>query len=120
MERIAAWPAPDRAELIREAGTLKGIPVEVMEKDSWVCWVLHRLFGSPDMARKLFFKGGTSLSKAFGLIDRFSEDVDLVLDWREVTDGDPAEARSITQQEKFNNALLDVRMRTCERRSCQK
>lgn len=106
MERIAAWPAADREELIREAAALKGMPVEVMEKDFWVCWVLHRLFRSPDMARKIIFKGGTSLSKVFGLIDRFSEDVDLVLDWREVTDEEPTAARSVGKQDKFNKALL--------------
>jgi predicted nucleotidyltransferase component of viral defense system len=95
MERIATWPAADRAELIREASALKPMPAEVMEKDFWVCWVLNRLFRSSDMARKILFKGGTSLSKVFGLIERFSEDVDLILDWREVTDEDPAAARSV-------------------------
>lgn len=102
MERIATWPTADRAELIREASALKGMPVEVMEKDFWVCWVLHRLFHSPDMARKILFKGGTSLSKVFGLIQRFSEDVDIILDWREVTDEDPADVRSVGKQDKFN------------------
>ena len=106
MERIATWPASDRAELIREAGALRGMPAEVMEKDFWVCWVLNRLFRSPDMARKILFKGGTSLSKVFGLIERFSEDVDLILDWREVTEEDPAETRSVGKQDKFNKALL--------------
>lgn len=89
MEGIAKWTAADRAELIREASALRGLPTEVMEKDFWVCWVLHRLFRSSGMARKILFKGGTSLSKVFGLIERFSEDVDLILDWREVTDEEP-------------------------------
>ena len=106
MERIATWPAADRAELIREASALKPMPAEVMEKDFWVCWVLNRLFRSSGMARKILFKGGTSLSKVFGLIERFSEDVDLILDWREVTGEDPAEARSVSKQDKFNKALL--------------
>ena len=106
MERIATWPASDRAELIREASALKPMPAEVMEKDFWVCWVLNRFFRAPEMARKILFKGGTSLSKVFGLIERFSEDVDLILDWREVTDEDPVEARSVGKQEKFNKALL--------------
>ena len=106
MERIATWPAADRAELIREASALKPMQAEVMEKDFWVCWVLNRLFRSSDMARKILFKGGTSLSKVFGLIERFSEDVDLILDWREVTDEDPAAARSVGKQDKFNKAVL--------------
>jgi hypothetical protein len=50
-----------------------------MEKDFWVCWLLGVLFSDPDLAPHLVFKGGTSLSKAYGAIDRFSEDVDLSL-----------------------------------------
>lgn len=106
MELIATWSAADRAELIREASALKQIPTEVMEKDFWVCWVLNRLFRSPSMSRKILFKGGTSLSKVFGLIKRFSEDVDLILDWREVTHEDPAQARSVSKQDSFNKTLL--------------
>ena len=106
MDRIATWPEADRAELIQEASALRAMPVEIMEKDFWVCWVLNRLFRTPDMARKILFKGGTSLSKVFGLIERFSEDVDLILDWREVTDEDPTETRSVGNQDKFNKALL--------------
>ncbi len=106
MEQIATWPESDRADLIREASALKAMPAEVMEKDFWVCWVLHRLFRSPDMARKILFKGGTSLSKVFGLIERFSEDVDLILDWREVTGEDPSATRSVGKQDKFNKLLL--------------
>ena len=64
-----------------------------------------QLFGSPDMSRKILFKGGTSLSKVFGLIERFSEDVDLILDWSEVTAEDPEAKRSVTKQDAFNKAL---------------
>jgi hypothetical protein len=53
----------------------------------------------------LQFKGGTSLSKVFNLIGRFSEDIDLILDWREVTEADPYQPRSKTQQNKFNEAV---------------
>jgi hypothetical protein len=51
MEQIVTWPAAERADLIREAGALKAMPAEVMEKDFWVCWVLNRLFRSPGMAQ---------------------------------------------------------------------
>ena len=91
MERIATWSEGDRADLVREASAIRKLAPEIVEKDFWVCWSLARLFGSPAMAGKILFKGGTSLSKVFGLIERFSEDVDLVLDWREVTgEGDVA------------------------------
>ena len=106
MDRIATWPESDRAELIGEASALKSMPVEVVEKDFWVCWVLSRLFRAPDMSRKILFKGGTSLSKVFGLIERFSEDVDLILDWREITDEEPMDDRSVSKQDKFNKAVL--------------
>jgi predicted nucleotidyltransferase component of viral defense system len=54
----------------------------IVEKDFWVCWILKLLFAEPTLKDQMVFKGGTSLSKVFGLIDRFSEDIDLVLDWR--------------------------------------
>ena len=108
MDRVATMSASDRADVIRLAADRRseGIPLEVVEKDFWVCWVLGRIFGDPDMGRKILFKGGTSLSKVFGLIERFSEDVDLILDWREVTDEDPVVSRSVSKQDKFNKALL--------------
>jgi predicted nucleotidyltransferase component of viral defense system len=51
----------------------------IVEKDFWVCWALYRLFEIVRFHPKLIFKGGTSLSKAYNAIDRFSEDVDLSL-----------------------------------------
>jgi hypothetical protein len=49
----------------------------MVEKDFWVCWLLGLLFVDPELAPHLVFKGGTSLSKVYGVIDRFSEDIDL-------------------------------------------
>jgi len=92
---------------MRHAAELhEGMAPEVIEKDFWVCWTLGRLFGSPETGKKLLFKGGTSLSKVFGLIERFSEDVDLILDWREVTQDDPTATRSVTKQDSFNKTLM--------------
>ena len=56
------------------------LPAAVIEKDFWVSWLLQVLMELPVAQGSLTFKGGTSLSKAYGLIDRFSEDLDLVLD----------------------------------------
>jgi predicted nucleotidyltransferase component of viral defense system len=50
-----------------------------MEKDFWVCWTLKRLLENSDLAQHITFKGGTSLSKAYHLIERFSEDIDLTI-----------------------------------------
>jgi hypothetical protein len=58
-------------------------PVHLLEKDVWVVWALETLFGSP-LGPHLVFKGGTSLSKAYQAIRRFSEDVDLTYDIRAI------------------------------------
>lgn len=65
------------------AADRSGRPVHLLEKDVWVVWALQRLFTGPQ-APHLVFKGGTSLSKAHGVIRRFSEDVDLTYDIREI------------------------------------
>lgn len=68
-----------RRMLLSQAGDKIGLNAKSVEKDLWVTQVLHALF-SLDVSDKLIFKGGTSLSKAWGLIDRFSEDIDLAID----------------------------------------
>ncbi len=55
------------------------LPAAVIEKDFWVCWTLNLLNEIPDLKENITFKGGTSLSKAWGLIDRFSEDIDIAI-----------------------------------------
>ncbi|TJW03736.1 MAG: nucleotidyl transferase AbiEii/AbiGii toxin family protein [Mesorhizobium sp.] len=81
MDKVALLPASDRAALFGETGAGRGVANTIIEKDFWVCWTLKRLFDLPeDAAASLVFKGGTSLSKAFGIIHRFSEDIDLSFD----------------------------------------
>jgi predicted nucleotidyltransferase component of viral defense system len=55
------------------------IPNIILEKDIWICWLLNEIFA---LSLQMAFKGGTSLSKVFNLINRFSEDVDITLDYR--------------------------------------
>jgi hypothetical protein len=77
---IIAAGADERLNLFLTAATRMGTPVQNVEKDFWVCWVLDALFhGLGDTGPRLLFKGGTSLSKAFGLIPRFSEDIDITV-----------------------------------------
>ena len=71
-------PADERRLYIEQAAVRRNISPVVMEKDFWVCWLLGVLFES-EFAGSLVFKGGTSLSKVFGVIERFSEDIDLSL-----------------------------------------
>lgn len=66
-------------QVISEVKKHYELPVESIEKDLWVTQVLHALFSLP-VSDKLIFKGGTSLSKAWNIIDRFSEDIDLAID----------------------------------------
>ncbi len=70
---------PDERRLyIEQAAARRNVSAVVLEKDFWVCWILGVLFGS-EFDGAIVFKGGTSLSKVFGVIDRFSEDIDLSL-----------------------------------------
>lgn len=69
----------DRLAAITEAANRKGINPLVVEKDFWACWCLKRVFQMDDIPGHIF-KGGTSLSKVYGLINRFSEDVDISID----------------------------------------
>lgn len=70
----------DRRDLFLGAAARLGTAVQNVEKDFWVCWTLDALFnGLKADGPRLLFKGGTSLSKAFGLISRFSEDIDITV-----------------------------------------
>lgn len=75
--------ADERREALTVAAGASGRPIHLLEKDTWVVWSLRHLFGSA-YAGHLVFKGGTSLSKAYGVIRRFSEDVDLTYDIRAI------------------------------------
>jgi len=104
MDKVANLSQQDRSDLFAETANAMRTTPAIVEKDFWVVWVLSRVFANTDLARVLKFKGGTSLSKAFGLIGRFSEDIDLILDWREVAQDDPQAARSKSKQMEFNEA----------------
>lgn len=67
----------EQALIIRETAARRGLNPVMVEKDFWVSWILAVLFAHPEFGSQLVFKGGTSLSKVFGVIRRFSEDIDL-------------------------------------------
>jgi predicted nucleotidyltransferase component of viral defense system len=70
----------ERRDLFLTTASRLGTTVQNVEKDFWVCWILDALFnGLPAGGPRLLFKGGTSLSKGFGLISRFSEDIDVTV-----------------------------------------
>ena len=79
-DSLLALPEQDRRDIFQAAASRLDTLPGYVEKDFWVCIVLDALFNRrPEGHPRLLFKGGTSLSKAFGLINRFSEAVDLVL-----------------------------------------
>lgn len=79
MDKFFTLPDADKIEAFEETGTRHSITSAIVEKDFWVCWTLKRVFENPQLAPHITFKGGTSLSKAYRLIDRFSEDIDLTI-----------------------------------------
>lgn len=100
----------DQAEALEVAAASTGRPPHLLEKDTWVVWTLSAIYESA-LAEKLTFKGGTSLSKVYKIIDRFSEDLDLTYDVREVVpdllrDGNPIPASS-SQAKKITDAVRD-------------
>lgn len=76
--RFLELPEQERRLHIEQAAIRKAVSPVILEKDFWVCWILCILFES-EFASSLVFKGGTSLSKVFAVIHRFSEDIDLSL-----------------------------------------
>lgn len=108
MLKVAKLRAQDRSDLFTEAAEQMRVRPSIVEKDFWVCHVLKCLFSRHSLQNHLVFKGGTSLSKVYGLIQRFSEDIDLILDWR-LLGFDHAELlqdhSSKTQRDKFNKEV---------------
>lgn len=105
MITIAKSSNTDREVLFGNAADRAGISnPAIVEKDFWVCFALDYLFHKSPWPKSFIFKGGTSLSKAYHVIERFSEDIDLIMDWRLLGYGihEPWEERSRNQQDKFN------------------
>lgn len=105
LEKIAAAAEKERKAIFLEASKINKIPAAMIEKDFWVCWTLKRLFSDAELQKILCFKGGTSLSKVFKVIERFSEDIDLILDWNTVAKGKDIKLGSRTQQDKRNKEI---------------
>lgn len=80
MDNVATFSNSERKELFIETASKRGLNAQIIEKDFWVCWILKHLFELPDINEHLIFKGGTSLSKVFNVIERFSEDIDVAID----------------------------------------
>lgn len=101
----------DRRDALGVAADRSGRPAHLLEKDIWVVWALATIYGSR-LGEHLVFKGGTSLSKAYGVIRRFSEDVDLTYDIRAIapdlvgTDGD-ALPKTRSEEKRWSKAVRE-------------
>jgi len=114
MDDVARLPIADRTDLFVATAGRRALTAAIIEKDFWVCWTLKRIFTLPDPPAGLLFKGGTSLSKVFGVIERFSEDVDLSFDRAGLGFGgesDPLNATSGKRRKQGLEALTE----TCQR-----
>lgn len=92
----------EQSVLIRQAGNQLDISEMIIEKDLWLCWMLEKIFALPI---QMAFKGGTSLSKVFGLIKRFSEDCDVTIDYQNFKPALDLEHINRTQLKKISDEL---------------
>ena len=108
MNSILKLTPSQRTELYAGASQKIGIGEVILEKDFWVCWTLQQLFTLPGIGEHLIFKGGTSLSKVWKAITRFSEDIDISFsrEWLGfVGEQDPENAKTGKKQRERIEAL---------------
>ncbi|MBU0631474.1 nucleotidyl transferase AbiEii/AbiGii toxin family protein [bacterium] len=105
MDKVANLSKQERSELFSETARIMHTTNAIVEKDFWVVWVLDKIFSDDRINKILMFKGGTSLSKVFNLIGRFSEDIDLILDWNLISGEDPNQQRTKNKQDKYNKEV---------------
>lgn len=84
------------------------LPAAVIEKDFWVCWTLNLLNEIPELKGNITFKGGTSLSKAWGLIERFSEDIDIAINRKVFGQEPPHGAENATSNTQRKSRLEEL------------
>jgi hypothetical protein len=89
-------PPAERADVLQSVAPAAGLTPLVLEKDIWVCWALQAVFDMPNRL-PLAFKGGTSLSKVFGAIKRFSEDIDLTIDYTALSGAEDPLAKEMSR-----------------------
>ena len=107
MNRFLKLSGEEKREVFQAVSLSMGLRPDIVEKDFWVCFMLHHLFHDCKYKDAFVFKGGTSLSKAYHVIERFSEDIDIILDWRKIvpTDDNPWNDRSKTKQDQYNKLV---------------
>jgi hypothetical protein len=107
-------PSNERADLFAETAARKGLSEAVVDKDFWVCWTLKQLFSIEALSGRLLFKGGTSLSKICHAINRFSEDIDLAVDYVALGFTGDRDPRRNDLSKTKRAAILDQMMTACQ------
>jgi Nucleotidyl transferase AbiEii toxin, Type IV TA system len=111
-KKFLAASEEDRVDTFLRAAQRLGANAQYIEKDFWVCWTLDALYhGLPDAGPRLLFKGGTSLSKGYGLINRFSEDIDITAfreDLDQAASADELEGMSGKKRQAKLDAIRDA------------
>lgn len=107
MDKIANASSKIREELFSQSAHALHTTNAIIEKDFWVVWILDKIFSHDTLNKILMFKGGTSLSKVFHLIGRFSEDIDLILDWREITQEDLSQPLATKNKQVKRNETIN-------------
>lgn len=92
----------EQAELLQNLAPIIGRRAEILEKDIWLCQVLHILFKLP-CRKPMAFKGGTSLSKVYQAIDRFSEDIDVTIDYLSLAEDIPRSLSDLGRRWRKNS-----------------
>ncbi len=108
MDTVLQLSHEQRRQLFEQTTQLTGMQPVIVEKDFWVCWTLKELFQLPAFGEHLIFKGGTSLSKVFKVIERFSEDIDVSMDRTFLGfggDNEPEKAASNKEKQRRIEAL---------------
>ena len=113
MNKIAQMSASKRADVFGETAERKVLAEAIIEKDFWVCWTLKQVFSIEALAGRLLFKGGTSLSKIFHAINRFSEDIDLAVDYVALGFTGEKDPRREDLSKTKRAAILDEMMVAC-------
>jgi len=110
MYDLARLDDKERSIIFRNTANKMKVNDAIIEKDFWVVLMLDYLFNKCKYRDSFTFKGGTSLSKGYSLIRRFSEDIDIILDWRVfgISENEPYELRSKTKQNEYNKEINEL------------
>lgn len=114
MDRFIQLSDDERRRYFVQTAERMRLSPQIIEKDFWVCWMLRELFALPNIGSMLIFKGGTSLSKAYRLIERFSEDVDVSLDRAGLGFGDVASNPEAVISGKERKRRIDRLKAACQ------